>query len=641
MVIADVDTIVENIGKNIGFMQPIYEAIVNSLEAHATDIEVEFFLHEQSAIDKKSEKIGAFTIIDNGEGFVKANRESFNKLWTKHKVNLGCKGCGRFTWLTVYKNINIISEIKNTKEKVYIPFSRDFTMDDVKVENLTQPLEQNTTKIEFKDLTKKIYNNVADKRMYVDKRENADIDKLYDKIYSNLLVKLFLLNRSGIKFNISLKLGNEKRNISNESMPSLSAKTFKIKPVIASVNDIEFTLYYYFENDNKNIKDVNLCAHERVVETLTENDMGYSAGLPGNDSFHVMVCSNYLDQNVSEDRTSLSGLKGLKNESIATPILLNTIISYVKNEFNKIIQEKYSELGIINKNIKEKAVEIAPYLAKYINTNTDFLISEYSVIKDAKKRFAEDKEKIHSQFVTLLKNADINVDAFNKSVDDVSQIALFELGEYINYRKSIIDALNSSILDAEKKEDFIHTIFMPKGTTSDKNDNYLLNNLWLLDDKFMTYSYAASDVVIEKIIKEIEEKDKEKFLSTKKPDLTIFYNKENNKDLVVVEFKGVNASLGEKEKSIAEVARNAMIIKKNISHIQTAWSYIITDIDDEFETSLIASDYKPLFTNDSETKVYYKYHENISTHVFAVDLRSITSDAYARNSTFLNILKRQ
>ena len=261
------------------------------------------------------------------------------------------------------------------------------------------------------------------------------------------------------------------------------------------------------------------------------------------------------------------------------------------------------------------------------------------MIKDAKKSFNEDKERVHSKFTKILRKADIDLETFSESIDNISQIALFELGEYIHYRKAIISALDKSLLDEEKKEEYIHNIFMPMGEIARNNNDYLLNNLWLLDDKFMTYSFAASDVTINKIINEIEEKDKEKFATTKKPDLTIFYNKNLDRDLVVVEFKGVNASLGEKEKSISEIVRNSLIIQKNIQNVKTTWSYIITEIDDEFEISLTASEFKPLFSNSNDSKIYYRYYPTINTHVYAVDVKAIVEDASARNSTFLNILK--
>ncbi len=46
----DIEAIIRHIGKNITFLQPVYEAIINSLEAKADKIEVEFFRDNQLII---------------------------------------------------------------------------------------------------------------------------------------------------------------------------------------------------------------------------------------------------------------------------------------------------------------------------------------------------------------------------------------------------------------------------------------------------------------------------------------------------------------------------------------------------------------------------------------------------------------
>jgi len=45
---ADIKSVVENIGKNVVFMQPLYETITNSLEANAKNIEI-FISEEEKA----------------------------------------------------------------------------------------------------------------------------------------------------------------------------------------------------------------------------------------------------------------------------------------------------------------------------------------------------------------------------------------------------------------------------------------------------------------------------------------------------------------------------------------------------------------------------------------------------------------
>lgn len=77
-VYAEIDTIIKNLGKNIRFLQPTYEAIYNSLEADATDIVIEFF-HDET-IGEITPKITGFKITDNGDGFTQKNIDAFNTL---------------------------------------------------------------------------------------------------------------------------------------------------------------------------------------------------------------------------------------------------------------------------------------------------------------------------------------------------------------------------------------------------------------------------------------------------------------------------------------------------------------------------------------------------------------------------------
>ena len=46
-----------------------------------------------------------------------------------------------------------------------------------------------------------------------------------------------------------------------------------------------------------------------------------------------------------------------------------------------------------------------------------------------------------------------------------------------------------------------------------------------------------------------------------------------------------------------------------------------------------------LFATESKYCAYYKYFGKQNTHEFILDLKAITYDVFARNKTFLDILK--
>lgn len=526
----EIESIVKNLNKDIMFIQPVYEAIVNSLEANADTIDVEFFKDRQVSMDSSCDKISSYSVTDNGDGFTEENVNSFNKLWSTHKVTFGCKGSGRFTWLKIFNKISINSEIKKEGKKVHINFSKNYNKDNNTIEE-DKNIKNNKTTVMFDDC---VYPIVKGSKV-IDERLPMDLETLYNLIFDYLLIKLFLLDKSGKNFYINIKFGEQIKTIQNKNIPNLKSKKFKIETKVPSDrygDDIEFEIFYRFIKDKKKSKKANYCAHQRIVKTIDDDSLGFSASLPGGDSMIVLLCSPYFDDNVNDQRDGFSGLENsnMKARNTNFPILLTDIKAELKNQINDIIKEEYPNILEINKEIINIAINEAPYLSKMIHQNTDILVSKESLIKEAKNKFEKLKERAKLKFDELLKNAEVNVEALNASITEVSEVASAELGEYILYREKIIKALEMALSDEETKEKYIHKIFMPMNsvsTDSDK-DKKVLSNLWLLDDKYMSYSFAASDKKIKDICYQIEEENKKRniFMGDKKPDITILFNKE-------------------------------------------------------------------------------------------------------------------
>lgn len=639
----EIESIVKNIGKDISFLQPAYEAIVNSFEANADTIDVEFFVDNQIALKNFQSKISSYQITDNGDGFTKDNIDSFNKLWSTHKVQMGCKGSGRFTWLKIFNNISIVSELSDLSQRVLINFNKNYDLNNnTFIEDKT--IKQNKTIISFNNCVYPIVKGTKT----IDEREIADIEVIYNKIFDYLLVKLFLLKKNGKTFKINIKMGGTVKSITNSDIPDLLYKTFPVETKISSDrygDKIDFTVYYKFTNDRKRSKKAYYCAHERIVKRIDDDSLGFSASLPNNDSMIVLLCSQYFDDNVNDQRDGFNGLENsdMKTRNTSFPILLSDIKYELKKQINQIIKENYPGILDINKKIIASAVEEMPYLSKFIYNNDDILVSKDSLIKEAKNEFEKAKEKARKNFDLLLKNADVNTDSINLGLTEITEIASAELGEYILYREKLIKALDYALQDEAKNEKFIHDIFMPKNSTSTEydEDKKMLSNLWLLDDKYMSYSFAASDKKIKDIYKAIEEENKKRniFMGDKKPDITILFNKELKKDAVVIEFKKPFATLGEKENAPTEINRNIGIIKRTLSDMNTIYGYIITTIDDEFNQSLKDNGYIELFNTSIDDKILYSYNKTNNAHIFVIDLKSIVCDAQSRNKTFLDILK--
>jgi len=102
---------------------PLFEAIVNSIQAIEEDsatktgiIEITLIRSKQSKIEfanqTNSASIVDFIIKDNGVGFTDKNFESFNFAHSTYKEKKGGKGIGRFLWLRAFNRVEIESRFK-------------------------------------------------------------------------------------------------------------------------------------------------------------------------------------------------------------------------------------------------------------------------------------------------------------------------------------------------------------------------------------------------------------------------------------------------------------------------------------------------------------------------------------------------
>ena len=169
------------------------------------------------------------------------------------------------------------------------------------------------------------------------------------------------------------------------------------------------------------------------------------------------------------------------------------------------------------------------------------------------------------------------------------------------------------------------------------------NNLWLFDDKYMTYIYAASDIEIEKYKQALQE-IADDYNSKYRPDLTVFFSNKGNhkKDAIIVEFKSCGASIDEKSKSFWEINRNAQAIREDFNNdIERMWCYTITKFDSKFKKNIESQDFQPLFTNGKNKELYYQYFTNINAHCYYISLEALLSDAKARNTVFLDLIRQK
>ena len=627
-------SVLRQFNKTIPFLQPTYESIANSIEAGADEITVEFFT------DNGAEKtVIGFEISDNGEGFTKKNTDAFFELWTENKASIGCKGSGRFTWLCVYNNVYIESYVASESRKVSIVFHRKFNGErDFHIEQGNVACTK--TKIRFEGVTERYFMPARTKKAF-DKRPIANLAELRENIIDYLLVPLFLKKKDGGSFDIRIKMNDEVCHILPADIPDLSMKEIRIH---SSLLDVEhsFNLYYQLTNDEKDMQKAYYCSGRRPTKRMERDALGFEGSLPNRASLIVLLTSGYLDSAANDTRDGFESLSKLKQPDYMFPITWDEINRRVRECVAEIIQDGVPNLKDYNETQMQEALDQAPFLAQYIHENRDIIKDKENLIKHAEKHFQKDREETRERFERILAAKDIDQAAFVDSFNDMSILSAIELGAYIHYRQTIIDALNLVANDEGKKEDYLHKIFMPKRASGFHDNHYTLNNLWLLDDKFMTYAYACSDIEFEKIAQEIASSTGSDFetIKRKRPDMAILFNrKDGRRDGVVIEFKGANASTDEKCKAIHELPTNLLSMRDTDLEINTLWGYIITSFDSVFEYNLKSSGYDKRELGDGKSHFWQKYYEPSKAMVYVIDINAIASDALDRNSTFLGILK--
>jgi len=111
---------VENIGSTTSVYTPIVETVVNAIQAiesarrKAGTVTIRILRAQQleMEVDTRPDIVG-FKIEDNGIGFNKQHRDSFDTLYSDLKIKEGGKGFGRFICLKYFDDLRVDSTFKD------------------------------------------------------------------------------------------------------------------------------------------------------------------------------------------------------------------------------------------------------------------------------------------------------------------------------------------------------------------------------------------------------------------------------------------------------------------------------------------------------------------------------------------------
>jgi hypothetical protein len=345
-----------------------------------------------------------------------------------------------------------------------------------------------------------------------------------------------------------------------------------------------------------------------------------------------LLHSSYFKGKVSASRQELTFDEHTKKT--ITKIFQRTVSEVLKREIPVIVER--------NEKTKENLSNIYPHLLGYFEKETIGFVKREDSIKKAQEKFFKAQRDV-------LEATDLSDDTYKKSLEMSSRA----LTEYVLYRQITINKLK--LIDKKNPEADLHNLIVPKGSTF-KGKNFMSdlysNNVWLLDDKYMSYNTILSDKVMSHVIKQISGQEGVVDSDNSEPDIVLIFSNDPEKvekvDVVVIELKKKSLKVENNATAIVQLQTRARkLMHLYPSKIQRIWFYAIVDFDEDFKVYLKTNGYTHLYSTDTmyynEFNLYASSETNEFARVgiFALSIDAFINDADSRNSTFLKILKEQ
>ena len=584
-----------------------FEAFANTLDAGATD----FYIDIKQGNELKELSL---VLTDNGIGFTDERFRKFGKLFDVEEEP-SHKGLGRLVYLCYFGKVHVESCFNNSVRRVF-DFDESFKGTSQTIHTGNEDNGTVLTMTEF--LGTKLGRNDYIKPSYI---KNALLENFYMKFYKAKL--------AGKQLNIFIRLFVDGQIVSEETITTDSMPSFSVKELTTQMdffNSID--LYYY-------VREVEI-KETKVITALAIDDRSHRVeiiadeNLPKGYEMIFLLISESFQGNIDGTRQNLT----ISDNELT---IIKTIF---RNGISEVIKEQFPQ---INKNNEKRVTYLKqtfPHLCGYFDNNDIGYSSQTDILKKAQDKFFRDQKEI-------LGAKELNDEQFNKSLD----LSARALTEYILFRQNVIKRMKG--LDKNNKEEELHNLIAPKYAEFHGQDvvtDMYRNNVWVLDDKFMSYSTVLSEAEMSRVIDvltegEVRNKDNDR------PDITLFFSGDPNDvskkvDVVIVELKRLGLSV--EQNSIVEIqldTRTRRLAEYYGKRIQRMWFYGIVDFDDQYEMHLRDNYFNPLFSNG---KIYFRSKpvsldltssQSVIQNAYILDFSAMVEDANSRNSTFLKILQ--
>ena len=571
--------------KNGTIQDVLNEAIINSIQANAKNIEVKI---SSGGLDNNI--IEEIQIVDDGDGFTEKNREAFCELHTLNKEELGCKGVGRFFYLKVFNKVQF--ESFDGVDRVSFDFNENFTKDNLKPKTFPDVINKGTH-ITLNSIHQNISNSYKE-------------DKIYNDTLQHIYPYLFLSKNT-----VGIKINNKPLTMNYDN---IKTHNFKIK-------NEEFKLHYEFKKDQNDKKlEAFICFNNRPTTDFSAQPLKIQITTPEKSHIMLLLQSKWIDNQSNENHKFTYIEDDESNENI-NGFNWNDVRQEVNVILKDIFKIEYPKLEEESKTNIQKLKTKYLHYAEFIENNGIGAVNEKQILDNAYKKAREQEERV-------LKND-------NPNEEDIKKCMQTSLIGYILHRQKVIDKL--ILLKNTSIENEIHKLFLGKGLegTEERQVPIEQNNLWLLDDKFMSYSYVASEKTITTFLKNNKLSYSK---STQEMDIIHYFTDKDKNKACIIELKKLTANYKENGVGINQLFNYSKKLFE--SGVKELYLYLFAEIDNDFRDALENKEgFKKIFSQQGE--IWQNSYQDRNSYIQIISPNAIIADANARNKTFLDIIKKQ
>ena len=658
---------VDNIqaGSGVNVYTPIVELVVNAIQSiESIDNDqglVEIIVHRDGQPDMLDNAIPAvcgFTVTDNGVGFDGDNRDSFDTLYSDHKIKQGGKGFGRFTCLKYFETFSVESVYREDSKFFFRRFEMGRHTDIITNESV-EPSDQRYTSsaitistprcCKFPDKQLSTIARVLVERLlpffFADSKKLPKIVLRENDESEVITLNNYLKGEDGELISEVKSAGGEFILGRESQIQKFSAKVFK------------------FYSPREKTSKVSLVAHRREVTAnslhnyipeFVDEFFEKAGGKEKSDKnfiIKVYISGDYLDDHVSLERGGFDFQKGKKDDDldfgIAHSEIEETAAEFAIKAVSSDVQARKEKK---TQRLKNYVEEQAPW-HRSLMRNIDVTDLAYNATDEQlESKLQSEKYRVEVQTRRAVKHLleserteDLK-EKVSEIVQMVSDSSKNDLAHYISMRRGVIDIFEKSLQSDDdgkySSEGVVHDIIFPRKGDTD-NTPFYDHNLWLVDERLNFTEYLSSDIPLKG--------------NSDRPDLFAFDHRvvfraenEASNPVSVFEFKRPLrddfANPSSKEDPIQQIIRYVRKLRAGefatpkgraiqISNTTPFYGYVVCDINRKVKEWLEEEkDFKVM----PDGQGYYGWHDKLNLYTEVISWDKVLKDATMRNRIFFH-----